>query len=460
VADQCRHCGNVTQFQLVQYYKVQHVYFIPMGSGSLINSELKCTKCGTLSSTSFEDYLGVVPSKRAPSLSLGEVVDETNPRLAKLVATLAQFEKENGANPSQVSPSQTRIQDACKKLWELGPHHPALNILLPRLNRWSRLSGVNRDRLWREIDALHEESALRERRRMFLHALAKDFKPDVDAFLSVLTLLLVTAAGTIGSVVLMNVLMLDPGWCLVGIVASVVAGFACLMLIQRWRRRRGHRQFFRAILLPKASSLGIDLARFAEELRGYRLGESELDKKIQAMAQALPVLEETLREMGMPLEPPPAGEPPCEIAENPEDPMLFLLTIGKNFKPKRDDLPPVLAGLITAGLLFTTAVIWLEKVATLPKLLMVLLGGGGGILWTHRLLERRRHRRFFSKALVPEALRRGVNLKEVVEVLAAIRAKDLAPEHPLHSLARSWQILDAMVCQGSDECQNPAGAKR
>src|SRR5216683_6973038 len=98
VADQCRHCGKVTRFQLIQYYKVQHVYFIPLGSGSLINSELKCTDCARRSSTSFEDYLGIVSSKRAPSLSLGEVVDETNPRLGKLVAALARFAKRDGTN--------------------------------------------------------------------------------------------------------------------------------------------------------------------------------------------------------------------------------------------------------------------------------------------------------------------------------------------------------------------------
>jgi hypothetical protein len=50
--------------------------------------------------------------------------------------------------------------------------------------------------------------------------------------------------------------------------------------------------------------------------------------------------------------------------------------------------------------------------------------------------------------LVPEALRRGVKLDEVVEVLATIRAKDSAAEHPLYSLARSWQILDAIANDG------------
>jgi hypothetical protein len=78
----------------------------------------------------------------------------------------------------------------------------------------------------------------------------------------------------------------------------------------------------------------------------------------------------------------------------------------------------------------------------------------------HRWLERRKHLLFFRKTLVPEALRRGVELSEVVEVLAAIRVNDSAVEHPLHSLARSWQYLDAMASQGSEERSVHASAGR
>jgi len=381
-------------------------------------------------------------------------VDETNPRLTKLLAALAQFEKGDGTNAIEPASSEARVQS--KKLWEVGAHHPALNSLLPRLNEWSVLNRAARDHLLRRIDVLHEESTQRDERRMFLQAMARAFKADVDAFLSLLTLLLVTAGGITGSLVLMS----DITWRCVGILTSVVAGFVCLVLVQRWRRRRAHRKFFHTILLPQASSQGVDLARFVVELRDYPPGESELDKKIQAMARALPVLKEGLGQMEVPLEPAPSDKLADEIGENPEDPVLFLLAIGKDFKPKNGDPLPFLAGLSAAVLIFAAAVIWLEKVATLPKLLLVLFGGGVSTFWMHRWLERRRHRRFFRKILVPEALRRGVELSDVVEVLVTIRAKHSEVEHPLHSLARSWQLLDSMIGRGSDESLVHASAKR
>ena len=444
VADHCRHCNEVTQLQLIQYYKVQHVYFIPMGSGSLVNSELTCTDCGMQSYTSPHDYLGIVSPKRAPSLSLGEVLDETNPRLAKLLAAIAELRKGGEASTNESAAHKELVQDVCKKLWQLGPHHPAQGNWLPRLNEWSQLNRAAQTDLLREVGALHEETAQRVSRQRFIQTVAKHFKTDVDALLSRLALLLVSIGGIVASVVLMSDITLR--W--VGSLTSLVAGFVSLALVQRWQRRRAHRKFFQTILLPKATSQNIDLARFMEEVRGYQSSGTELDKKIRAMARALPMLEEMVREMGLPVEPPPSSEPSGESSEHPEDPMLFLLAIGKSFKPKSDDLVPVLAGVTIAGLLFAAGVIWLEKVAILPKLLLVLLGGGISFLWVYRWLERRRHLRFFRHTLLPEARRRGVKLSEVVEVLAAIRAKDSDVEHPLHSLSRSWHVLNAMA---SDE---------
>src|SRR5262249_18563462 len=263
--------------------------------------------------------------------------------------------KGSEASTNESAAHKELVQDVCKKLWQFGPHHPAQGSWLPRLNQWSQLNRAVQIDLLREVGALHEETAQRDGRQRFMQTVAKDFTTDVDALLSMLALLLVSIGGIVASVVLMSDLTLR--W--VGSLMSLVAGFVSLALVQRWQRRRAHRNFFQTILLPKATSQNIDLARFMDEVRGYQSSGSELAKKIRAMARALPMLEEMVREMGLPVEPPPSCEPSGESSERPEDPMLFLLAIGKSFKPKRDDLVPVLAGVTIAGLLFAASVIWL-----------------------------------------------------------------------------------------------------
>jgi hypothetical protein len=443
LADHCRHCGKATRFQLTQYYEVAHLNFIPLGSGKLVKSQITCLGCGTPASTELMDYLGVVPDKRAGALSMGEVLDETNPRLAIFLAALAQIE--NGEpNAIDRKVPNAGLQDISRKLWDLGPHHPTLNMLLPRLRNWPKLSASIRDRLSQEIDTIHEEFILQDRRRLFLLDMAKAFKPDVDPGLSILTLLLVCGVGIAGSVMFLP----KDSFEFLGIVVSIVAGIVCLALVQWWRRRAAHYRFFLTILLPQATSRGIDLARFIEELHAYRPGDSKLDKKIKAMAGSLPILKRIFQEQGVALEPAQSAESPRTDAEGEEDPVLFLMNIGKTYKPKDAGLTDLLAGVGVAFLFLIGGPLTFGEKAIFPCLILALVGGAVGATWVHRRLERRRQVRFFRKTLVPEAQKRGVDLNHVVEALAAIRGQDSAVEHPLHSLARSWQALDKMVQQG------------
>jgi membrane protein implicated in regulation of membrane protease activity len=433
VADKCDYCGEVTLFQLTQHFRVPHVYFIPLGKGDLIDSVLECTECGRRAATRLVDYVRVIPEKQARTLSLAEIMEETNPRLAELAAALAQLDQARGEG----SADDPRFEEATAKLWDFGPREPAWNHFLPRLSKWATLEAAAQDRLLRELDERWREHQQRQARLQFIRTMAESFKPDVDGFLAALTFFLVFIGGFVLSAV-----SLPQGALCAGFALSLIGALVSAVLVHRAWRRRKHRAFFRTKWLPQAELRGLDPVGLAEELAVIPVTDAKSDKSLRGLRDALPLLVAVMEEdTGMPVVIAPAAKR-RELGDYPEDPLLFLQRVVKDYKEDVDGLLPFLTMFVLAvgGLILALALLP-EGAAQVVGILLALAGAIVGTVLVHGWLRRRRIRRFFRATLLPEARQRGVDLTRAVEILQGLQGTKSDVDHPLHALARSLPLL-------------------
>jgi hypothetical protein len=152
VVDRCAECRALRWLKVIDRYTVWHLYFVPIGRGSLEASVCECTRCGTTLTLDAERYSEVLPNK--VDRPLDEVVAETTPELARQLARLARLE-------------QIRNEPAYRSIGDAGPDDllstavqrlRALELggvdsgpWLARLERWPRLSPNERELLAAEL---------------------------------------------------------------------------------------------------------------------------------------------------------------------------------------------------------------------------------------------------------------------------------------------------------------------
>src|SRR5262245_14534212 len=78
VADWYDSCGLVRPFLVTNYYSVGHIYYIPLGSGSLRATSRECWSCGTQFYGSEKDYSQFLSCEAAKELMIGELLRRTN----------------------------------------------------------------------------------------------------------------------------------------------------------------------------------------------------------------------------------------------------------------------------------------------------------------------------------------------------------------------------------------------
>lgn len=421
VAERCNRCGEVTLFGLTQRYKVPHIYFIPLGSGELQETVLACTRCGTRAQTSVAQYEQIVPKKRARSMSLGDIIEATNPRLAQLLVHVSQLD---GA-------TDPRVQAACDALWEIGAHHAATKYFLDRLARWASLNAGSQARLLGEIDAWNQQQQRRRDRVELLRAVAPLFKKDVVPVLALLAFVVVTVAGLTAVFKLLS----DHAVATAGIVATFVAAGISAVWAHRWCIRRAHRHFVLKILIPQAEARSIDLSALMADLKAVGPNDPEESRHVKALAEFRRSLVQILEQEGAAIaDSPEADAAPMKYGE---DPLLFLQEMARTFPTAVDGLLPFLALAVVAVAGLIAAVASLDGALLGVGIAVSLVAGGiSGTVVQHWLLTRRQ-RHYFQRTLLPEARQRGLDAGQLLETLASLKLTESAVDHPLHGMARA-----------------------
>ena len=152
VVDRCAECRALRWLKVIDRFSVWHVYFVPIGRGTLEASTAECTGCGTAIALDPERYSEVLPEKVDGPLD--ELVEKTTPDLARQLGRLARLEQIR-SEPAYRSVGDAGPDDllsaAVKRLRALELGGVDSGPWLARLERWPRLSPNERELLAAEL---------------------------------------------------------------------------------------------------------------------------------------------------------------------------------------------------------------------------------------------------------------------------------------------------------------------
>lgn len=85
VADYCPECEAICVFLLRDIYSVGHIYWIPLGRGSLQATAKRCWDCRMEFYAHEDDYEEILPRESYGKISMQDMLERTNPRVAALI---------------------------------------------------------------------------------------------------------------------------------------------------------------------------------------------------------------------------------------------------------------------------------------------------------------------------------------------------------------------------------------
>jgi len=103
VAEWCPQCSDVKPFAVKAINMVSHVYFIPLGSGTVVGHLARCGACGFETELDMDEYGAPVLD---PSADLDEVVRRTNPNIRARVAEQLALEQKLKSAPGELDPAE------------------------------------------------------------------------------------------------------------------------------------------------------------------------------------------------------------------------------------------------------------------------------------------------------------------------------------------------------------------
>ena len=152
VVDRCAECRALRWLKVIDRFTVWHLYFVPIGRGTLEASFSECTRCGTAAPLDADRYSEVLPNKVDGPLD--ELVAQTTPELARQLGRLARLEQIRN-EPAYRSIGDAGPDDmlsaAVKRLRALELGGIDTSPWLARLERWPRLSPNERELLAAEL---------------------------------------------------------------------------------------------------------------------------------------------------------------------------------------------------------------------------------------------------------------------------------------------------------------------
>lgn len=95
VADYCPECEAICVFQVKDIYSVGHIYWIPLGRGSHQATAKRCWDCNMEFYAHEDDYDEILPKDYYGRISMEEMLERTNPRVASIIRNRMLEEEED-----------------------------------------------------------------------------------------------------------------------------------------------------------------------------------------------------------------------------------------------------------------------------------------------------------------------------------------------------------------------------
>jgi len=298
VADHCSLCDDVTAFEVTEHYKVPHLYYIPLGGGTLKATTMTCRGCGNDLVCERWRYARVIPRAGARDMALKDLAEQTNPKAVEDLTRRAQLEllagkerSSRGAPAAAASSDGAHLELALENLKGMEDTDGELMV---RLEKWQELDEGSRLALVKETAELAERGKRVDKAINFSSLVAKTFPGNAGCATGLLVLMAFAAP-----------IFLVPGlrtwlWGSAMVVAGLIAGMVVMSKVSNariasWTRRK---------LIPRAEKHGVDLGVTIALLAQIDTKDEQIDEKIREFASNLDPVVATLFEEGV-LEPDP-----------------------------------------------------------------------------------------------------------------------------------------------------------
>jgi hypothetical protein len=284
----------IATHQVIQKHRVPHLYWIPLGSGSIIDTWRVCSRCSGRTACDLRDYQQLLPAHRAKDLAVAEILRLTTPWLAQEIAARGRQGQAWQANaPGKAAGLDPRVRSASARLTQLGQEDPRVQSLQARLAHWAALRPEDREQLLDEIDGLTAANEATELAVRFVAGISQRFKAEVDFGLSFTVFLMCL----LGGLFLTGMVFSEPWvWYLLAMVplAAVVAA----VFFHRQYKRHLQRRFFKSRFLPKMRNQRIALDRVIAVLESIDPEDENQDENLIKLARALPILRQMTKGEG------------------------------------------------------------------------------------------------------------------------------------------------------------------
>ncbi len=287
IADNCPNCQQVKCFQVVEHYKVGHIYYISLGQGSLEATTMRCSSCNGEYNYNASRY---ALCSQSSSGQLGDLLRMTNPVLMEKIERQKRLEN-IAAGDSDGTPKDD------VNLAKLQLHIDALNVyeseevtaFLTRLENWNDIDQNEKDVLGREINKYIAEQKNHEKIFSFIRKMGIDFPG---------------SAGCATFIVLM-ILMLSPfywfhethNWLYGGLL--VVASLAVSITMYIKQSNKTVCKWVQDRLIPSAEQEQVNINTFAQYLVGIKQSNQKIDDDISSMISSTETICENLESIGV-----------------------------------------------------------------------------------------------------------------------------------------------------------------
>jgi len=289
VADRCPVCQRLRIFKVTEHYKVNHIYYIPLGGGKLLGTTKTCVSCGADVPWRPESHPTLVQTiDRSPE----ELVEITSPFLAETIDAEQRIEERRREAEASEDPEVRwdALRDgAALDLGRLRQEGYDTEDLVVRLKRWSHKSVDERNRLLAEVAEMRELAERISAATGFLKQVTRSIPESAGCFLGCLTWIALAT----GCLLLVNTLA--SGWIIALEVLALVLAFAVYMKICSARLRRWIEQ----TLIPQGRQRGIDFDVLLGILANARRDQKGLDEKMKALLSGFETLLEVFLEQGL-----------------------------------------------------------------------------------------------------------------------------------------------------------------
>jgi hypothetical protein len=288
VADECPLCEDVRPFLVTEHYVVSHLYFIPLGRGRLQASVRRCQACQgafACDSTLYDQFLSV---RQARTLPIDELLEQTNPNLARAREARLQLERE----AQRAVAGQSHADDEVLLRWlmtrlrQLGEALVNRTHYQDRLLSWYQLPATERERLRREIEAFIEDRKKLQRAAIFTDVVSRTF-PRAPGCLPALFLWM---ALMIVAFFLAALLRLEGS-----IVLFLLIGLVAIFLCYRSWARSSYQRWFCKKFIPSMEAHAIDLPALLTVLSSIKKSPPKHDPWMRALVKRSDLLVEILR---------------------------------------------------------------------------------------------------------------------------------------------------------------------